>query len=140
MSETRSFRFLFVAVIAFFYSGYLSCVEFKYMLWGQSTDAKFIRVTKGIDLDRKNDPDRKILGVRFQFNEEDGTPRENVINREIDWQEPADGTIKIDYLPGKERASRVHGERKTFPMVVFFTAMGLLTFSFVRLYRKAYES
>lgn len=109
------------------------------MMWGETTDAKIMKVTKGTESRGRFQPRREVWGVRFAYDDLDGTKRENVVNMPIDWKEPAEGTLKIDFVPGKERTSRLHGKKNLIPVYMFGGAILFALFVFIKLFRQAYD-
>ena len=112
-----------IVLVFFVVNSYLSCQEVKYTFWGKTTEATIVSVTKGTEqrgygrYDRESVP---IKGVRFAFNETDGSEREGVVNMPIDWEPPENQKLQIDYMPGDHWKTRIHGDTHYVRMTLFF--------------------
>ena len=134
--ETRRFKYLFVTALVFAGSAFASCREIKYVIWGRTAAAEITRVRKASVYSRFGS--KQVRAVRYRWTDEDDGQREDVVNRSLDWRQPADGILRIQYLPSV-RESRLQGERNYIAPTIFVAITGLMLFFVVKTWRAAYR-
>lgn len=123
--------------ILFLMSAYASCIELKYLIWGEHTEATIVRAQKLTTSSGRRSV--KVMGVTYEFAEKDGTSRKDKMNMSLDWTPPADERLQIEYLPKTPGESRIPGERKYIFVIIFFGSLCVMGFFLVRVLRQAYD-
>ena len=134
--KSKLIRCLIIGAL-FVVSGFVSCTEIKYAIWGRTSEATILRTFKFTQYRGRPWPSVPKLGVEYEFREADGTVRKESVSRARDWPIPADKKITIDYLPGVWRASRLSGEWNYIAVTFFAISFGVLAFFVVRTWRAA---
>jgi hypothetical protein len=135
-SETHRLKiWLFVGAVVLI-SAVMSCTEIRYAIWGQTAEATIQR-THEVQIYRRHGMSETKLAVEYEFSEQDGTERKEVMNQEMNWPVPADHKIKVQYLPGVWRASRLVGEWNYIAVSVFVVSFGVAMFFVVKTWREA---
>ena len=137
--ELEKSKLGFCFIVLFITSGIVSCGEIKYVLWGETTDATIVSVTRGTAItgySRSSSRTVPVKDVRYKFAEKDGTEREGVVSMSIRWEPPKNRELKIDYVPGHERKSRLHGDNNNIQLMFFLGSSGALVIWFGYLFWK----
>ena len=119
----------------FLVSGWVSCTELNYLIWGKEAAAtiKSVNVTKTLGTRRR--APRDVLAVKYEWTDAGYGERRDVMNRELDWTVPSDGIIQIAYLPGV-KGSRLAGERNLLGPIVFIVMAAVMIFVIVQTWRE----
>jgi hypothetical protein len=115
-------RLVLSLIGAFLVSMVMSCQELKYMVSGKTVDAQLEQSRIEKQPGRFGTQTKRIL--TYSFNDA-GTFRREYAELPSTWNDAHGQTVKIQYLPGKERQSRIHGQRNWFWLAVFFTSLAL---------------
>lgn len=138
--ETHRLKLWLIGALVFAISGWASCREMKYIIRGRTAEAeiiniKIVTVSSGRRYSRRTE---EKLAVRYRWTDEDDGVREDAVKRSLDWQQPADGILRIEYLPGV-KVSRLQGERNYILLAIFTVIGGTLIFFTVRTWVEAYR-
>ncbi|HRX84801.1 MAG TPA: DUF3592 domain-containing protein [Phycisphaerae bacterium] len=137
MDETRRFKLWVLVGVLFLLSGYASCVETKYLIWGKTTNAEVIDARKTVSNSGRRIVD--VLEVRYTFKEEDGTVRKESFTQSLNKPAPSGGALPIEYIPGAPGKSRMQGKRNYLFVVIFAIMSGALIVLTVKIMRQAYD-
>ncbi len=135
MDEMKRVRVLAITTIAFFVSMFASCSEMKYQLWGKTTTAQLLKVTKVTESRRS-----KSQALDYQFTDVDGQVRKEEDRVSTSWVPPTavDGqrpTIQVDYIPGSPGTSRLDGRSNFVFVIIFLAILGFLLFQVARFWK-----
>ncbi len=127
---------LLAAIAAFLISGWYSYNELKYALHGETADATVLRTYESTEPTRRGRTGPR-LAVLYAFADRDGLSRE-----ERDWVPlPSDlqgePTVRVQYLPGEDGASRLAVNRSQLGPVIFAICLAVVVLSLFRLIREA---
>ncbi|MCG8405688.1 MAG: hypothetical protein MI923_10865 [Phycisphaerales bacterium] len=137
-TESRRFKYWVFAFLIFATCGWLSYQEMKYLIWGRTAEAQITTIRTVTIPRHRFHPSKDMFAVRYRWTDADDVVREDVMNRNLNWKQPADNIIRIEYLPGS-KASRMEGERDYIALLIFITIGGLLTFVTIKTWRRAYR-
>lgn len=115
--EVRKFHWLVLAAAGFLVSGFLSCMELRYFLWGAVAEAQVLRTYETLNRYSRS-LKQPLLGVEYVFTEADGTPRHERDNVPIDWPVPG-AAVKVQYIPGVAHTSRLAGDTASIAVWIF---------------------
>ncbi len=135
-AEQRKAGLLMAAIAAFLASGWYSYNELKYALHGESAEATVLRMYEYTEPTRRGRTGPR-LAVLYAFTDHDGRSRED-----RDWVAlPSDvqgkPTVRVQYFPGKNGASRLAVNRSLLGPVVFAMCLAVVVLSLFRLIREA---
>lgn len=135
MSEMARVRVLVITTIAFFISMFASCSEMKYQLWGKTTTAELLKVTKVQESRRSHS-----LALDYQFTDADGQVRKEEDRVSTSWVPPAapEGqrpTIQVDYIPGSPGTSRLDGQSNIVFVIIFLAILGFLVLQVAKFWK-----
>lgn len=137
-SETARVRLWLFLALLYALSMCFSCQELKYAVWGITTDARIVSLQKTKTVGSRTRPSRDVLAVRYSWAEEGGVKRDDFMNREMAWQRPENGLVRIDYLPGV-KGSRPAGERNVGALAIFIVLTAAMVLVSARLVWEGYR-
>ena len=133
--EIRKFKLLLFVVLAFLFSCWTSWQEFKYLAWGQETEAKVRRVFE--TRERRRD----LLAIEFSYQDEEGQHLEERDDVPYDTDVPeAGGTITIQYIQGAENSARLAGQASMGGVIFFFICLAVMLFFGIKVFREAHQA
>src|SRR3954454_13361875 len=113
--ETRRFKLLLFFGLMFLVSTFFAYKELKYWLRGKTIRADLIDVRETTSSGRRRRP---MLVVEYGFTEPGATTRRRETDRvSTDWEQPADKSVTVQYLPGTDN-SRLAGHANLVAVVV----------------------
>lgn len=130
--ETRQIKLILFVGLAFLISGWLSCGEIKYMVWGQQGEATVTSVKKVANPSRHGR--REVIAVQYAWSEKGGLHRKDVMNMNPESAPARGDKLSIDYLPGA-KGSRLRGQANYVALVFFFGLLAVMAFVVIRLVR-----
>jgi hypothetical protein len=116
-------RIVLGIIVLFLVSMVMSCQELRYMVSGKTVDAKL--ELSQVEKSRSragNEVKKRVLAYSFF----DGDKfRREYADVPLNWSNGESPTVKVQYLPGKERFSRVEGQRNLVWVAIFFTSLAV---------------
>jgi len=117
--------------LIFLVSGCASYGELKYLIWGQTTDARVVDVTE-----MRTRRGRSQLQVEYSFTDNAATRTEfDAVPRS--WPGTDGPTVRVQYLPGVPEASRLHGNGGKVWLGAFLACLAIGLFLIFRIWRDA---
>ena len=112
----------------FLLSMVMSCQELRYMMWGQTTEARIVRdeVDKGRSLSRSTYTRRLVI---YAFMDGD-LRRQEQAEIPMDWVRPGD-TITVQYIAGRDYQSRLADTHHWGWITIFATSVAAIAISLV---------
>lgn len=126
-------KWILLAVVVFFSSGYYAFQELKFMIWGQTAEAT---VTNVFETAERRKP---LLAVEYTFTDAEGAHHSERDDVPRSWPKPGP-KVTVQYLSGVEDSSRLEGHSSTTAVWVFLTCCGLMAFGVFKLYQMASEA
>ena len=133
MSERMMYRLGTIALVLVLVSLLKSCNEIVYMMNGEQTQARLLRV-KQIETrthSRRSRSTREVLEVKYTFEDEHvDRPRTEAdrvplnFEPEISLNEQGNDMVAIEYMPGQKMISRLKGHDSKIWMYIFFGSLG----------------
>jgi hypothetical protein len=123
-------------MVLFVISGVITIGEIGYFLWGQTTTAEFKKVQPVYD----NRGPARMQSVKYAFIDDDGHRRVERNRVPLDWKPPANGRLRIEYVPGTEGKSRLAGSRNDAMVYVFFGTLAFSLITFCAAWHQAYKN
>jgi hypothetical protein len=123
-------RLAVLGAMVFFASGFVSIGEVGYAIWGRTTTANVRAPRNGLADD---------TSVRYSFQDVDGTRRTERDRVTGGWRPPADGNVRIEFVPGREGKSRVAGNRNDTMIGIFIGSMLFSLFMFLAAWHRSYR-
>ncbi len=145
-NELRKAKWLLFVGALFLFSAYFAYEEFRFLIWGETTEAEIIETfeTRDVHAGRMEVVDRAvngakndILAVKFRYTEADGTLHEERDDVPIDWKLDDPHKAVVQYIPGEPRSTRLAGHARTGYVYFLLAMLALLSFFGHRLYRHA---
>jgi len=133
--EMRRFKTLLIAIGVIVFSLYLSWQEMKYLIFAEIATAQIseARIVENQGRRRRY----KVLLVKFQFNEADGTGRSEKEEISPDSVLPDDGVVDVEYFPGVEDSARLAGTGSSWPFIIVIGAFAFMGYSLWKLIKEA---
>jgi hypothetical protein len=132
-TEMLKFRLLLGGILLFLVSLIMSCSELKYRVWGQTADGTITGAH--METDRHG---QKHQVVEYIFM--DGqTSRREYVNVDPNQAINLNAAVKVQYIPGKERQSRILGDNNMGWVTVFGISVIFLLAMIIWVCRKAYQ-
>ena len=104
------------------------------LLRAKTADAQINEIRETISTGRRKTP---MLSIRYTFAEADGTVRSEFDSVAVSWV-PADAqTVKIQYLPGVDKSSRIHASERLMVVYFFSASVVWLGYSIFKIAREA---
>lgn len=128
---------LLIALAAFLASGYYSYQEMKYLIWGETTQAKVTGASEVINLGKRN-RGKPLLGVEYTYTDSAGQTVNEKENVSLDTK-IENGTLEIQYLPGVADSSRYVGKSRLFTLFIFLGCLTWLVYMGFKLAKEANE-
>lgn len=134
VSETRTFKWILRAFLAFALSAYFSCMEMKYALVGHTAPATIRSVTTTFSHEDTGPSEERWL-VEFVYLDKDGKRQvEQESLKMTPAGRPAVGqTLQVEYLSGALDSARPVGHRAYGQLAIFFLSLAILTFFILKL-------
>ena len=123
-------RLAVLGAMVFFASGLVSIGELGYAIWGRTTTATVRAPRNGL---------ADNTSVRYSFQDVDGTRRIDRDRVATGWQAPADGNVRIEFVPGREGKSRVAGNRNDTMIGIFIGSLMFSLFMFLGAWHQSYR-
>lgn len=133
--EVQRLIWLLFAGAGFLVSGVLSCVEWRYSIWGAVAEAQVIRTYETAN-HYDSSYKQPLLGVEYVFKEADGTQRHERDNVPISWPVPGP-TVAVQYIPGVAQTSRLAGDTASIAVWIFLGFVVFLVVSVCWIAREA---
>lgn len=114
--------------LVYLMTGYFSCLELSYRLWGQTAEATVVRMTEESDstcrMNYRGPPSRRI---EYRFVDSDGTPRNGRMTRGSEESRylAVGRPIRIQYVAAINQ-SRALGDSYSIPVYIFIPSSVLL--------------
>lgn len=127
----KTYKRLGILFLATLFGLWNGCTDISYMLSSETTTAT---VVKFYEIQGRRGKDSRNKNVSFKFKDKDGKECKGYDAVDINWQpKNADGTIEIDYIPGKMRVAggnteaRLSENSSVAGLFIFFIAGSLFT-------------
>lgn len=118
-SEHLKWRLGMTIVGVIFISMLMSCNELRYMIWSKTIDAQLLETRIEKNQRRGVDYVKRVAKYGFQDGEK---YRFEFADVDLDWEGQFSPTVKIQYIPTKDRASRIVGQTHNGIWVFIFLA------------------
>lgn len=130
--ELWRFDVFVVLCFAFVISGYLCYNELHYLMVGQSTSAKVIKV-ESVPQQIGSDKPSGSFRIRYQFHDDrmKGGKADRVETDTVSSKSdiPSGDTVNVQYIPGAAENSRIAGHASTIACAPFFVISGMILVS-----------
>ncbi len=121
-AERTSLTWIWVPVVTLLIGAALSIGELDYLIRGRTATGSNVQVSTqflGPVAGRK----RVAKVVGYEFRDRTGRSRSGRDELSVYWKPPADGVVRIQYLPGPDGKSRVAGHVQPFGPGLFFISL-----------------
>lgn len=118
--EALNAKLMLVALVVFVMSGCYSWNEFRYAIWGRTTEAEV--ASARVEQFRGRRRTYEKLVVRYAFDEEGGMRRQESMKLPPDTAPPV-GTVPIRYVAGRAGMSRHVNDFAWLPVTIFVAAL-----------------
>ena len=133
--ELRKVKLIFTSFFVFVVSGFTSCNEIRYSLFGEKTEARIVEMKRI----REGRSPRESLSISYVFNDKKrGDTREND-TVSLDYPVPESSVIPIEYFPGEVYSSRIAGNTNHVWIVIFVVSLAVFIGFIVKLAVEAQE-
>jgi hypothetical protein len=136
--ELKRAKWILAAGAIFLISAFMSFDEFRYKIWGRTTEARVIQVRPYEEPGRRGKSTPR-LSVEYSFQDEAKNTFSERDNVSLDTQLPSDGHVPIQYIPGTADSSRIAGHSNSFWVLVFFASLAIMAVFLIMLAREANE-
>jgi hypothetical protein len=119
LGTIRNTRIVLGLVGLFFVSGMLSCQELEYLVKGKAVEARLEETHVEKDPEHEG-REKRVVGYSFMDKE---TYRREYADVPLDWSGMGAQTVKVEYLPGWERHSRLVGQNNRVWVYIFFGSL-----------------
>ena len=107
--EQRAFKVSVGLVALFIFSGFQSCAELKYSIWGESVEGNVIHVQEY----------GEGVKIKYRYVDQDGQGHKGVeqVSTEA-WLGRKGDTVRVTYIPGTS-SYRLESKKSLWPLTIF---------------------
>ena len=131
------FKWMLIACIGFCISGYFSLLELRFAMWEKTVQATVTRISEKTERGRRGST-WSVLAVEYTFTDATSGSRNERDDVPTDWP-VATGTAAVQYLPGVENSSRLHGHSSTIAVWIFVACLIGLAVAGYQFHKLAHE-
>jgi hypothetical protein len=127
--EARKFKILLRVGIVMRISGIYRFSDLRYLVWGKTCDARIVNCYEDKTDSRNSVPHTAVVYRYLDGSEE----RQDSGRMPLGWTPPPGNKIQIQYIPGRDYASRFAGQSNTVSVWIFFACCAVVGYFIVRI-------
>lgn len=136
--EASRFKWLLIFGLSLLVSGYFTVRELTYSMKSETVDGRVEHTESYRTTGRRS---REQTRVYYAFTDKQGVShRANDDGLSAGWEPPANGIVKVQYVPGEENMSRLAENTNWVAVMIFIGSLGAVGWFVFKLWREASEA